>query len=237
MKLRVIPTLAALCMAFGLSLAEKSAAQTSPVVVELFTSQGCSSCPPADALLHEFANRSDVIALALHVDYWDYIGWADTFASPAYTRRQRGYARAANRRMVYTPQMIVAGEGAVNGHKPSALLEQLRNAATAAPRISLNIQRHVGVIQIEAKRLDRGLGTLDVHLVRYIPKAHVDIRRGENAGRILEYSNIVRSFTQIRRWSGERDLSMQTRAEGDDPVVILIQKENHGPILAAARLF
>src|SRR6056297_1329329 len=81
-----------------------------PVVVELFTSQGCSSCPPADAMLGELAERDDVIPLALHVDYWDYIGWADIFADPAYTRRQKGYAHATGQRMVYTPQMVIDGQ-------------------------------------------------------------------------------------------------------------------------------
>ena len=91
-------------------LSDPAIAQDQPVVVELFTSQGCSSCPPADALLHELAARDDVVALAMHVDYWDYIGWKDVFGNPAHSARQRAYAKAGNRRMVYTPQMIVNGE-------------------------------------------------------------------------------------------------------------------------------
>ena len=90
----------------------------SPVVVELFTSQGCSSCPPADKLMHELAKRDDVIALALHVDYWDYIGWKDVFAQPEFTARQRAYARLGNRKMIYTPQMVINGRDHVVGSNP-----------------------------------------------------------------------------------------------------------------------
>ena len=100
---------------------QKSLAEDAPVVVELFTSQGCSSCPPADELLREMSKRPDVIALAFHVDYWDYIGWKDEFAHPGFTKRQKAYAKAAGERMVYTPQMIVHGVVRVVGHEPEAL--------------------------------------------------------------------------------------------------------------------
>ena len=111
------PFLCALA-ATGLFSVAEGRADDMPVVVELFTSQGCSSCPPADALLHELSKRDDVIPLALHVDYWDYIGWKDSFAQPAFTARQRGYAQASGRRAIYTPQMIIGGQFDVVGNRP-----------------------------------------------------------------------------------------------------------------------
>ena len=107
-------------VAFLLSLAIPATAQENPVVVELFTSQGCSSCPPADALMHDLAAREDVIPLALHVDYWDYIGWKDPFGNPAHADRQRAYAAAGNRRTIYTPEMVVGGVTDIVGTQPMA---------------------------------------------------------------------------------------------------------------------
>ena len=102
-------------------------AQPAPVVVELFTSQGCSSCPPADALLAELAGAEGVIALALHVDYWDYLGWTDSFAAPKHTERQRAYAKAAKSRTIFTPQMVVQGSERLKGHDA----ERIRNRIEA----------------------------------------------------------------------------------------------------------
>ena len=106
-----------------MSLGLPGAAQDSPVVVELFTSQGCAACPPADALLGELARHEDVIALALHVDYWDYIGWEDVFARPEFTQRQHAYGHAAGSTVVYTPQMIVGGQERVVGVRPMAVAD------------------------------------------------------------------------------------------------------------------
>ena len=123
----------------------------SPVVVELFTSQGCSSCPPADALLHELAGRDDVIALALHVDYWDYIGWEDAFADPAHTQRQRQYALEAGRRSVYTPQMVINGQTAIVGTKPMALSEAIAHYATKDMGVELALARTDEGLEISAQ--------------------------------------------------------------------------------------
>ena len=113
-----------------------------PVVVELYTSQGCSSCPPADAFLaRELANRDDVIALALHVDYWDYIGWKDDFADPQHTDRQRDYARAAGQRTIYTPQMIIAGKDHVIGSHPAEVKKLIRAHASAAFPLAILVRR------------------------------------------------------------------------------------------------
>ncbi len=110
-----------------------------PVVVELFTSQGCSSCPPADAILGDLAGRDDVIALALHVDYWDYIGWKDTFADPSYTKRQRAYARVAGARNIYTPQMVVGGMDHLVGVRPMELSDLIERHNAKDSTIDLNL--------------------------------------------------------------------------------------------------
>jgi len=210
----------------------------SPVVIELFTSQGCSSCPPADAILLDHAEREDVITLALHVDYWDYIGWADTFARPEHTERQRAYARAADKRMIYTPQMILNGETHIVGNHPGELELGIRNHQVRAPRVSLDVARHENRVQIAAQNLDYdpSEGELIVQLVRYAAEERVEIRRGENAGKTMPYSSIVTDWRAIGQWDGSADLELETEVSGDAPLVVLIQKEHHGPVLAAARL-
>ncbi|MDA5555562.1 DUF1223 domain-containing protein [Shimia sp. MMG029] len=218
-----------------LSLASTVAAQESPVVVELYTSQGCSSCPPADAYLREqLAGREDVIALALHVDYWDYIGWKDEFANPAFTQRQHSYARAAGHRSVYTPQMIVNGQDHVVGAHPNKV-ERLIEAHKAAPElVDLQVIRNGATVSIAAST---ELSTpMNVHVVRYRPAEKVSIKRGENAGKVFSYANIVDDWQNVRRWTGRSDLAMEVSIDGSAPLVVLIQRENGGPIVAAARL-
>ena len=234
MKRKLIIMLSGLWLA-GAGLA--AAQENPPVVVELFTSQGCSSCPPADALLHDYTDRRDVIALALHVDYWDYIGWKDTFATPAHTRRQKAYARAGKRRVVYTPQMIIGGRDSIVGHEPGALAAAIARHATASARVALNVVRDGAQrVTIRAERRERGLGALVVQLVQYIPEQTVDIRRGENRGRQVSYANIVNRLEELRRWRGEGPLALTSAVNAGAPVVVLIQQEGHGPILAAAHL-
>ena len=125
-----LATAALILMAASRAVQAEGAA---PVVLELYTSQGCSSCPAADALLEELADQPGLLPLALHVDYWDYIGWADTFAHPGFTERQKAYARAAGERMIYTPQMIVGGVARVEGNDATAVAEAIRNALPITP--------------------------------------------------------------------------------------------------------
>jgi hypothetical protein len=207
-----------------------------PVVVELYTSQGCSSCPPADEMLHALAARSDVIALALHVDYWDYIGWADSFADPAHTVRQQRYAYVAGASSIYTPQMIIGGADHVVGTKPMdvANLIQAHNASPTGTRIVL--QRSGDRLQITGQT-SRPLrsGTI-VQLVRYSPQETVDIRSGENAGRSLSYVNIVTDWRSVGEWSGGGDLNMTVSISGGEPLVVLVQEPGPGAIMASAVL-
>ena len=122
----------------------------SPVVVELFTSQGCSSCPPADKMLHALAERDDVIALALHVDYWDYIGWKDVFAQAKFSKRQREYAVVGGRRSVYTPQMVVNGVTDVVGGKPMKLSEAISAHAANPSPVDVSLKRDGNTIIVDA---------------------------------------------------------------------------------------
>jgi len=210
-------------------------AQQAPVVVELFTSQGCSSCPPADELLAELGQRDDVIPLALHVDYWDYIGWKDVFASPEYTKRQKGYAHAGGWRTIYTPQMVVNGSEDVVGSRPMKVADLIMKHAMAPQKVSLELTRGGNQLTIQAEAKEN-IGPVEVHIVRYAAEEQVDIRRGENAGRKITYTHVVQDWDTKGRWNGRGNYDTKVRLKGNEPVVVLLQKPGHGEILAAARL-
>lgn len=205
------------------------------VLVELFTSQGCSACPPADRMLAELAGREGVIALALHVDYWDYIGWKDIFAQPQFTARQKAYARANHSRSVFTPQIIVGGQDRVMGAKAMKVMDLIRAHAQASSPVSVGLAREGGTLSVTLAT-ERAVGPADVQLVRYRPAATVHIKRGENAGRTLDYANIVTDWKPLGRWDGSAPLRLSVDVEGDRPIVVVVQKAGHGPVLAAARL-
>ena len=208
----------------------------SGTVVELYTSQGCSSCPPADAYLTKLAREPGVIALALHVDYWDYIGWEDKFASPKFSDRQRAYARAMGRSTVYTPQMIVAGMDQSVGSDPDTVAGMIRRHQSAQAMVVLQLMRQGGAVQIHASARVALDAPLIVQLVRYTPSAKVAIERGENAGRTIEYTNIVTSWARIGEWSGAGDLDMAVPVPGSDAVVVILQQAGPGMIYAASAL-
>ncbi len=211
-------------------------AQNAPVVVELYTSQGCSSCPPADALLAKLARREGVIALALHVDYWDYIGWKDKFADPKYTARQKAYARNEGRRMIYTPQMIVGGKGHVVGHKPMEVIDQIEAARAQSSGVELSVARSGAKLRISARGSGQKARDLSVQLVRYVPEQTVKITRGENAGRTIDYFNIVTDLRELTTWDGKGTLELSANAPGNDPLVVIVQEKGPGRILAAQEL-
>ncbi|MGB8621410.1 MAG: DUF1223 domain-containing protein [Paracoccaceae bacterium] len=228
-----------ICAIMTIWLLQGASAQAdggSPVVVELYTSQGCSSCPPADKILSALADRDDVIALALHVDYWDYIGWKDVFADPANTKRQKAYARAAGSRMVYTPQMVVEGAEHLVGHRPMELAELIQKHSAVSSPVTLTLSRKNGNLLITARAEPPLDHEVVMQLVRYIPEQTVDIKRGENAGRTISYSNIVTEWTSVAKWDGRAPFSMSFPAKGGEPVVAIVQEPGPGPILAAARL-
>lgn len=218
----------------GFGLAETGSGN--PVVVELYTSQGCSSCPPADAILTGLAKRDDVIALSLHVDYWDYIGWKDDFADPRYSDRQRAYARYAGARTVYTPQMIIGGMDHIVGVKPARLEQLIRHFNGKTETVSLRVERNGATLRVRANAADPLPRGSVVQVVRYNPSERVDIHRGENAGRTIVYSNIVTDWQRVAEWDGRKPLSLNVKAAGGAPVVVIIQEPGPGPILAARAL-
>lgn len=226
----------ALALILGLAPATAPRADA-PVVVELFTSQGCSACPPADALLAELATRDDVIPLALHVDYWDYIGWEDTFATRQFTRRQHAYARAAGRRMVYTPQIIVGGGEHVVGNETMRVADLIMTHREVEYPVHVRLSRTDSTLNIEAEATMATPGdAMVVQVVRYDPMEVVEIQRGENAGRTVTYTNIVTEWAQVGTWTGEEPFRMSLTDASDTPVVVIVQRAGPGLILGAARL-
>lgn len=225
-------------LALGLlALTAPVARADSPVVVELFTSQGCSACPPADALLSQLAEREDVIALALHVDYWDYIGWADTFASGQFTGRQHAYARAAGQRMIYTPQMIVGGVEHVVGYEPMDVADLIAQYRTVEYPVEVSLTRVDGGIVLHAvASMAMDAPGMVVQVVRYQPHEVVEIRRGENAGRTVDYSNIVTEWMRVGDWTGAEPFELQLVDNSPLPIVAIVQLAGPGQILGAARL-
>ncbi|MEO1238793.1 MAG: DUF1223 domain-containing protein [Pseudomonadota bacterium] len=228
---RFLAAMAALFASVSIALADDNV-----VVVELYTSQGCSSCPPADNLLGQIADRDGIIALALHVDYWDYIGWTDDFADPAHTARQRGYARAKGSKMIYTPQMVIQGETHVVGNKPMEVADAINSYVRSSVPIDVSLDRSGDTLRVEARRLGRAPADLAVHVVTFTPRASRDIRAGENRGRTLTYHNIVQDWRTIGTWSGGNVYTADVRVAANQPVAVIIQAPGHGPVLGAAQL-
>jgi len=223
-----------------------AASENSPVVVELFTSQGCSSCPPADALLGELAARPDIVALAFHVDYWDYIGWKDPHANPASTARQRSYAGALGLRMVYTPQMVVDGRTDVVGSARGEVTSAIEDAAQR-PKLAVAIEPdgnggHRVVIPAASGELAGREAT--IWLAVFDSAQETKVKRGENGGRTLKEYNIVREWRQIGSWNGDAltlplDVAPPLDAGPDadrNGCAVIVQEGPVGPVLGAAIL-
>ena len=218
-------------------LATSAQAGGDPVVVELFTSQGCSSCPPADQIMHELAQRDDVIGLALHVDYWDYIGWKDEYAQPGHTLRQRTYAREGGRTMIYTPQMVINGQQDVMGAKAGELDRLINAHLTAAPEAMVSATRTGNDITVSVAALGLAAGEeYDVRIVQYSPMRRASILSGELAGHELDYANVVEHWQIAGQWDGGTPQGFTASLTLDLPAVVLIQRTGHGPIVAAARV-
>jgi hypothetical protein len=223
--------------ACGLWLAAAAQVQAEPVVVvELYTSQGCSSCPPADEFVAMLASDPRILPLALHVDYWDYIGWADLFAQAKFTDRQRAYARAIGSRTIYTPQLIIGGADRIEGFSPKETAQLLRAHLDAGPSVKLTVTRDGDHLVIRAEANPPLSEPVRVQLVRYKPSQTVTIERGENAGKTITYSNIVTSWERLDDWSGREPLEVSAPFTGDEPGAVIVQQDGPATILAAARV-
>jgi hypothetical protein len=203
-----------------------------PVVVELFQSQGCSSCPPANANLLAIADQPDVLALSFGVTYWDQLGWKDTFARSEYTARQWDYARTFGHRQVYTPQVVVNGRRDGVGAAPADFQRLVAEGARdpSGPTISVAPER----VAIGAMRW---ASPADVWLVRYDPRlVEVPIRRGENGGKTLPHRNVVKSLVRLGVWTGAAETLPLPCGPGSAlRTAVLVQLRHGGPILAAAK--
>lgn len=208
-----------------------TASAAAPVVVELFQSQGCSSCPPANANVNAIAGRPEVLALSFGVTYWDQLGWTDSFAKPQYTARQWDYARAAGRPQVATPQVIVNGDRAIVGSNAAQLEKELTAAGSPKGGPAL-------VIEGASVKIGQGKGPASVvWLVRYDPKENqVAIRAGENGGRTLPHRNIVRELVRLGDWSGaQTSFALPAAGEAGLRTAVLVQRGTGGPITAAVK--
>jgi hypothetical protein len=208
-------------------------AQSRPAVVELFTSEGCSSCPPAEAYIGELSQRKDVLALAFHVDYWDDLGWKDPFSLKVSTDRQYAYSTVFRHSSVYTPQVVIDGKDEFVGTDRRHIGGALAVTRTGVPlRISLEQQNLV--VELSAHE---NAGRSDVLLVTYVRRATSSIGRGENAGRKLEEFNIVRGIRELGVWSGDRaifraQLSSLPRDATD--AAVLVQSIDRREVIGAA---
>jgi hypothetical protein len=222
-------------LVLAVTLAGTGAAGDTPVVVELFTSQGCSACPPADAFHATLAERPGIVALAFHVDYWDYLGWRDSFASPAFSKRQRAYAKAFGERMVYTPQMVINGRVGLVGSHVDEIDAAIAEAAARPVSAAVRIETEADGLRVV---VEPGEGAVSDASVSYVLLAHpqtIAISRGENRGQEITYHNVVRAWMMLGSWHGE-PLSWAIAAPQDArSIVVLVQEKESRAILGAAR--
>lgn len=219
-------------LAGPLLLGGAARAEPMPVVVELFTSQGCSSCPPADRLLGELAKRPGLITLAYHIDYWDRLGWKDPFSLKAATSRQNAYAHRLNLQTIYTPQMVIQGTNDVVGFDRPAVLAALESKRDGLP---LRLSRANGKLMIEL-----GAGApAEITVVAYSGESETRVARGENAGRILKDHSIVRAIYPLGNWDGSAktiSLDLSPVPNNATMAAVLIQGSGQGQMLGAATI-
>lgn len=236
MKKLLIIALCVLAFPPGFLAITPAHAAARPVVVELFTSQGCSSCPPADAYLGELAARDNVIALSWPVTYLDYLGWKDTLAQPAFTRRQKTYAKQLNLKQVFTPQMVIGGAVSAVGSSRADVEQALTAQANRpGPDIIVMQQYENVIITVESGPPARA----KVLLLSATRAVNVPIGRGENAGRTISYHNVVRNIRELGPYDGSSALlpvrDNKIHYPGADLYIVLVQDTNTGRILAATQ--
>lgn len=229
----------------GVTALSGAPAHAAPIaVVELFTSQGCSSCPPADAFLAELAKNPEIVALTEAVDYWDYLGWKDENARHEHTERQQNYARVRGDRRIYTPQMVINGRVHAVGSNRASVNNYISHLSKGEGRLSVPINVNVKddslKIQVDANAASDGLKDGTLYLALYEKSVAVDIKRGENRGRSVTYHNVVRDIRSVGMWHGEAvtiELPMsEIRKSGYDGAAVFLQadvKGLPGPIFGA----
>jgi hypothetical protein len=203
-----------------------------PVVVELFTSQGCSSCPPADAILGELATQGSVIALGFHVDYWDGIGWRDRYSMPQATERQRRYVEALKLSSAFTPQMVIDGRRSIVGSDRARIAAAIVETPGAVAVEASIAQDHLAIALPDSEDRRR----YDVNIVAYLQQATTKVGNGENAGKTLTEFNLVRQFRQVGTWDGKAStfqIPLKSLPNDATHVAVLIQQANEGPIAGA----
>jgi hypothetical protein len=220
------------------------AAAPRPIVVELFTSQGCNSCPPADALLGELTRQDDVLALAFHVQYWDGLGWSDRFGLPQAALRQQQYVRALSLGSGFTPQVVIDGrESQVGSNRVSINAGLRRQRAATRPGVNIGLRIEAGAIQVDVgTAADAALpatSVAEVVLVSYRARAETDIPRGENSGHKLAEFQIVRAIRLLGTWRGQA-LHYEIRPETVPPdathLAVLLQQRDQGGFFGANSL-
>jgi hypothetical protein len=218
-----------LCAAVGIGHSALAQSSQPHAVIELFTSQGCSSCPPADALFVDLAKDPSVIALTLPVDYWDYLGWKDTLASPAFSSRQKNYALLRGDGNVYTPQAVVNGGAHVVGSDQRAVKSA---SASATLPIRISATESAGVVRLSVGEGTAALRSGTIFVLPVVRSREVAIGRGENKSRTVTYANVVRGITRVGEWAGEsiRFEVPVSLARGDaDGYVVLLQSDTQKP--------
>ena len=230
-------------LATGAWAGEHGLASPHPIVVELFTSQGCSDCPAADRLVTELSRRKDVIALSLPITYWDMLGWKDTYATEANTQRQKSYARSMNHSGIYTPQMIIDGRFDVIGNQRDRVMAALAarvNDGIGEPSVPVFIGMASGRVEIAipaAKTRVKPVATIWV--MRTLAQGSVNVERGENEHHQLIYTNVVRDLQRAGEWNGEAmkiDLPVTLANTKHDGIAVILQARDYGPVLGAALL-
>ncbi len=221
-------------------LAASSAAAGSPVVVELFTSQGCSSCPPADRFMEELSRTQGVVALTLPVDIWDYLGWRDTFAKREFSLRQQAYAPHMPSKSVFTPQMVVGGRADTVGSRRGEVLALIEAQAAEPGGADVALTLEGGALRVRVTGAQARSGTATVWLARVLSSREVNIGDGENRGRVIVYSNVVRHLAPIgMTQGGAADLTAPADLDiGEiyDRFAVVVQDGEAGPILGAAMI-
>jgi len=219
-------------LALSLLVSAGAAAARPSVVVELYTAQGCASCGKANAHVAELAETPGVLALTFSVDYWDYLGWADTFAKPEFAQRQKAYVTKLSLREPYTPQVVVDGAAQASGAKPDRI-DKLVADARKAPRNPPDIRFARGRVQVGSARSPRGGG--EVWLIRYDPRAQeVAVKSGDNKGQTLPEKNVVRDLVRLGAWRGQ-PVSFRLPAPSEEALktVVLVQAAHGGRVIGA----